>query len=281
MTFRLGSYFHGARHTAQRTLFAAALCLSAAFALSACGGLGKSDETVGWSEEKLYSEAKDYLDNQDWGKSVKYFEILEARYPFGQYAQQAQINIAYANWKDNETAAALAAADRFIQLHPNHPNVDYAYYLKGLINFNDNLGWLGRFTDQDLSERDPAAARNAFDSFKTLVTRFPESKYTPDATARMQYAINSLAQHEVHAADHYYKRGAYLAAANRAQAALRDYDRAPSLEEALIIMIKSYDAMGMPDLRDDAQRVLKTTYPNSYFLANGGRKVTKPWWQFW
>ncbi|MCF6561194.1 outer membrane protein assembly factor BamD, partial [Escherichia coli] len=143
--------------------------------------------TAGWSANKLYSEAKDSLDGGDYAKAVKYYEKLESRYPFGQYAQQAQIETAYANYKDGETAAALAAVDRFIQLHPNHPSVDYAYYLNGLINFNDNLGWLGRFSNQDLSERDPKAARAAYDAFKTLFTRFPNSKYTPDATQRMQY----------------------------------------------------------------------------------------------
>lgn len=247
--------------------------------LSACGLLSEQpDETAGWSANKLYSEAKDALDGGDYPRAVKLYEKLESRYPFGRFAQQAQIDTAYANYKDGETAAALAAVDRFIQLHPNHPSVDYAYYLKGLINFNDNLGWLGRFSGQDLSERDPKAARAAYDAFHTLVTRFPDSKYTPDATARMQYIVNSLAQHEVHAARYYYRRGAYLAAVNRAQQALKEYDGAPANEEALYIMVRSYEALGMKDLRDDTLRVMNMNYPDSDFIKYGERRKDKAWW---
>ncbi|RZT42326.1 Beta-barrel assembly machine subunit BamD [Cupriavidus agavae] len=248
--------------------------------LSACGLLGdQPDETASWSANKLYSEAKDALDGGDYTRAVKLYEKLEGRYPFGRYAQQAQIDTAYANYKDGETAAALAAVDRFIQLHPSHPNIDYAYYLKGLINFNDNLGWLGRFSGQDLSERDPKAARAAYDAFQILITRYPDSKYTPDATQRMQYIVNSLAQHEVHAARYYYRRGAYLAAVNRAQQALKDYDGAPANEEALYIMVRSYDALGMTDLRDDTARVMERNYPNSDFIKYGARRKDKSWWE--
>ncbi|GAB2444362.1 outer membrane protein assembly factor BamD [Cupriavidus yeoncheonensis] len=248
--------------------------------LSACGLLAdQPDETAGWSANKLYSEAKDALDGGDYTRAVKLYEKLEGRYPFGRYAQQAQIDTAYASYKDGETAAALAAVDRFIQLHPSHPNIDYAYYLKGLINFNDNLGWLGRFSGQDLSERDPKAARAAYDAFNTLVTKYPDSKYTPDATARMQYIVNSLAQHEVHAARYYYKRGAYLAAVNRAQQSLKDYDGAPANEEALYIMIRSYDSLGMKDLRDDTARVMERNFPNSDYIKYGERRKDKSWWE--
>jgi outer membrane protein assembly factor BamD len=248
--------------------------------LSACGLLSEQpDETAGWSANKLYSEAKDALDGGDYTRAVKLYEKLEGRYPFGRFAQQAQIDSAYASYKDGETAAALASVDRFIQLHPNHPSVDYAYYLKGLINFNDNLGWLGRFSGQDLSERDPKAARAAYDAFNTLVTRFPDSKYTPDAAARMQYIVNSLALHEVHAARYYYRRGAYLAAVNRAQQALKDYDGAPANEEALYIMIRSYDALGMKDLRDDTARVMEKNFPGSDFIKYGQRRKDKSWWE--
>ncbi|MCA3185322.1 MULTISPECIES: outer membrane protein assembly factor BamD [unclassified Cupriavidus] len=262
-----------------RAKIGAVLLAGGCVMLSACGLLGdQPDETAGWSANKLYSEAKDALDGGDYTRAVKLYEKLEGRYPFGRYAQQAQIDTAYASYKDGETAAALAAVDRFIQLHPSHPNIDYAYYLKGLINFNDNLGWLGRFSGQDLSERDPKAARAAYDAFQTLITRYPESKYTPDATLRMQYIVNALAQHEVHAARYYYRRGAYLAAVNRAQQALKDYDGAPANEEALYIMVRSYDALGMKDLRDDAARVMERNYPNSDFVKYGQRRKDKSWW---
>ncbi|MGO4765607.1 outer membrane protein assembly factor BamD [Cupriavidus sp. 2KB_3] len=263
-----------------RARFGAILLAGGCVMLSACGLLGdQPDETAGWSANKLYSEAKDALDGGDYTRAVKLYEKLEGRYPFGRYAQQAQIDTAFANYKDGETAAALAAVDRFIQLHPSHPNIDYAYYLKGLINFNDNLGWLGRFSGQDLSERDPKAARAAYDAFQILITRYPDSKYAPDATLRMQYIVNALAQHEVHAARYYYRRGAYLAAVNRAQQALKDYDGAPANEEALYIMVRSYDSLGMKDLRDDAARVMERNYPNSDFVKYGARRKDKAWWE--
>jgi outer membrane protein assembly factor BamD len=203
----------------------ASICLiGSAALLSGCAG-DANDETAGWSQNKLYVEAKDAMDGGDNAKCVKYFEKLEARYPFGPYAQQSQINVAYCHWKDGELAQAITAVDRFLQLHPGHPSVDYAYYLKGLITFNDNMGFMGKLTGQDLSERDPRAARDAFEAFKTLTTRFPESKYTPDALDRMRYIVNSLADSDVNTARYYYRRGAYLAAINRAQRAITDYDQ--------------------------------------------------------
>ena len=252
--------------------------------LSGCAG-DVNDETAGWSQNKLYVEAKDAMEGGDNAKCVKYFEKLEARYPFGPYAQQSQINVAYCHWKDGELAQAITAVDRFLQLHPGHPTVDYAYYLKGLITFNDNMGFLGKLTGQDLSERDPRAARDAFEAFKTLTTRFPESKYTPDALDRMRYIVNSLADSDVGTARYYYRRGAYLAAINRAQRAITDYDRAPSTEEALYILHKSYEALNMKDLSNDALRVLKLNFPESQILVTGKRtgadENKASWWQIW
>ena len=241
---------------------------------------GQADETKAWSVSKLYSEAKGQLDSNNLDQAIKYFEILEARYPYGRYAQQAQLEVAYAYYKKEESASVIAACDRFIKLHPNHPNVDYAYYLKGLANFNEDLGIIGKFSGQDLTERDPKAATDAFETFKELTTRFPNSKYAPDATARMKYLVNALASHEVYVARYYYKRGAYIAAANRAQYSLVNYVQAPANEEALLIMVKSYDALGMEDLRADAERVLKTNFPESKYLTGKG-KSEKRWWQLW
>lgn len=251
------------------------------FLLAGCGLLpDQIDETKGWSASRLYAEAKSELNDGNYEKAIKYYEKIEARYPYGRFAQQAQLEVAYAYYKDGEPASAIAAADRFIKLHPNHPNVDYAYYLKGLANFNDDLGWLGTFSGQDLSERDPKAAREAFDAFKELVTRYPNSKYTQDAIQRMNYLVNALASHEVHVARYYYKRGAFVAAANRAQYALKTYPQAPANEEGLVIMVKAYDALGMRDLRDDAERVLLRNFPASKYLKGDGRKDV-PWWQIW
>jgi len=261
---------------------AAIIVLLLGWSLGGCGLFkgGDDDETKGWSAAKLYSEAKSNLNDRNYETAIKYYQKLEARYPYGRFAQQAQIEIAYAHHKDNEPALAIAAADRFIKLHPNHPNVDYVYYLKGLANFNEDLGILGFISDQDLSERDPKAAAEAFDAFKELASRFPESKYTPDAIARMKYLVNALASHEVHVARYYMKRGAHVAAANRAQYALKTYPQSPANGEGLVILVKAYDALGMKDLRDDAERILLKNFPNSVYLKGGpGRRGA--WWAVW
>ncbi|WP_371816872.1 outer membrane protein assembly factor BamD [Polynucleobacter sp. MWH-Braz-FAM2G] len=251
--------------------------------LGGCAGSdGTKDDTDIWSEAKLYSEATDKLNDADFAKCGKYFEKLEARFPFGPYSQQAQINAAYCYWKAQEQTQALVAIDRFIKLHQGSPSLDYAYYLKGLITFNDDLGWLGKFTGQDLSERDPKAAKEAFESFKVVVERFPDSKYAPDALDRMRYIVNSLAEADVIVARFYYQRGAYLAAANRAQLVIRDYDRAPAVEEALYILTKSYEKLGMVELSNDAARVFKLNFPDSEMMVTGQRvKKERRWWQFW
>jgi outer membrane protein assembly factor BamD len=257
------------------------LTIIVALLMAGCGLLPEEkDETAGWNAQKIYSEAKVAMGEGGYDRAIKLFEKLEARYPYGRYAQQAQLDVAYAYYKTQEAASAIAACDRFIKLHPNHPHVDYAYYLKGLVNFNEDLGLLGNLANQDLSERDPKGARESFDTFKELVTRFPESKYAADAQLRMRYLVHSLASHEVHVARYYYRRGAYLAAANRAQAAVKSYPEAPAVEEALFLLMKSYDALGMTDLRDDADRVLRANYPKSIYFA-GGPADRRPWWQFW
>ena len=246
-----------------------------------CGLLPETkDETVGWSANKLYTEAKVAMDERAYDKAIKYFEKLESRYPYGRFAQQAQIDMAYAYWKDNEPASALAATDRFIKLHPNHPNVDYVYYLRGLISFNEDLGLLGNISQQDMTERDPKGARESFDAFRELVTRFPERKYTPDAILRMKYLVNALASLEVHVARYYMKRQAYVAAVNRAQFALKNYPEAPATEEALFIMVKAYDLMGMNDLRDDSERVMRKIFPESIYYTRGLERK-EPWWKLW
>ncbi|NOT18294.1 MAG: outer membrane protein assembly factor BamD [Sulfuriferula sp.] len=238
------------------------------------------DETKNWSAQKIYTEAKDMLNSGSYEKSIKLFETLEARYPYGRYAQQAQLEVAYAYYKDNEPVSAVAACDRFIKLHPNHPNVDYAYYLKGLSNFTEDQSLFARIADQDMTERDPRSASNSFAAFQELSTRFPDSKYTPDAIARMKYLVDALALHEVHVAQYYYKRKAYVAAANRAQYALRTYPQAPANELGIAIMVRSYDALGTNDLRDDALRVLQLNFPKSKYIT-GNFDKTKPWWRFW
>jgi outer membrane protein assembly factor BamD len=263
-----------------RSLAAVAL-LTFALLVSGCASLlDPIDETAGWSANKLFTEAKNAIADGNFEKGIKYYEKLEARYPYGRYAQQAQLEVAYAYYKQQEPASAIAACDRFIRLHPTHPSVDYAYYLKGLVNFNEDLGLLGHVANQDLTERDPKAARESFEAFKELVTRFPDSKYAPDATARMKYLVNALAAHEVHVARYYMKRGAFIAAANRAQFAVKTYPDAPANEEALFIMVKAYDALGLNDLRDDSERVMKKNFPNSEYYKRGLNR-SEPWWKLW
>jgi len=251
--------------------------------LAGCGIFSgkEDDETIGWSAQRLYGEAKDAMSSKEWAKAIKYFEKLEARYPYGRFAQQAQLEVAYCNFKDGERAGAVAAADRFIKLYPNHPNVDYAYYLKGLINFNDLSGFLTFLTTPDMTDRDPKSSREAFEAFKEVATRFPESKYAPDASARMRYLVNALASHEVHVARYYMKRTAYVAAANRAQYAIQHYPQATAVEDAMYILVRAYDALGMTELRDAADRVMQKNFPESVYFKGGKRKSDVPWWRLW
>lgn len=255
--------------------------LLAALLLAGCGTTKEDDRTVGWSPNRLYSEAKSELDAGAYDKAIPLFEKLEGRAAGTSLAQQAQLEKAYAHYKAGEQAQAHATLDRFMKLHPASPAYDYALYLKGITNFNDNLGLFAFISRQDLSERDQKAAKESFESFRELATRFPESRYAPDARARMTYIVNSLAQYEVHVARYYYSRGAYVAAINRAQAALADYRDVPALEEALFILMRSYDALGMAQLRDDTRRVMEKNYPGSDYLTNGGKANSQPWWKFW
>ncbi|WP_082615974.1 outer membrane protein assembly factor BamD [Massilia sp. Root418] len=260
---------------------AATAATFALLGLSGCSLLPeKADETKGWSATKLYSEAKEELAGGHYERAIQLFEKLESSYPFGTYAVQAQMEIAYANYKAQDQAQALAAVERFIKLHPNHANVDYMYYLRGLISFNDQIGFLNFIYEQDPTERDPKATREAFAAFKALVDKFPDSQYTPDAIDRMKYLINAMASYEVHVARYYYRRGAYLAAVNRAMGVISDYRDSPSIEEALFIMIRGYEKMGNVQLHDDALRVFKQNYPNSKFLDEGVKKE-RQWWKLW
>jgi outer membrane protein assembly factor BamD len=259
---------------------AGAGALALAALLSACASKPE-DKTSGWSPSRIQAEAKDELNGGGYAKAIPLLETLEGRAAGTLMAEQAQLDKAYAQFKDGQKAEATATLDRFMRLHPASPAVDYALYMKGVINFNDELGLFSFLSRQDLSERDQRAAKEAFESFSELVTRFPESRYTPDARARMRYTINALAQYEVHVARYYYTRGAYVAAINRAQQSITDYRDAPALEEALYILVQSYDKLGMAELSADARRVLDQNYPDSVYLARGFKGPDKPWWQLW
>ncbi|KAF0203653.1 MAG: hypothetical protein FD173_1737 [Gallionellaceae bacterium] len=230
-----------------------------------------------YSADELYSQAMENMEDHNFEKAVKKFEKLQSRYPYGRYAQQAQMEIAYAYYKQGEPAPALSAIERFLKQYPNNAHIDYMYYLKGLINFDENLsGVLNAVSQQDPSERDPKSVRESFDAFKELVTRFPDSTYTPDARLRMQYLVNTLAGSDVHIASYYLRRGAYVAAANRAKGVLIDYPQAPQTREALKIMIQAYSAMGMNDLRDDAQRILNQNATTNESALAPAKPSAKP-----
>lgn len=253
---------------------------AAAIFLAACDTTPK-DETTRWSPEKLYSEAKQETAAGSYEKAIKLYERLEGRAAGTLLAQQAQIERAYLLWKTGEKAQALSTLERFIKLHPTSPALDYAFYLQGLVNFNDNLGLLGSVASQDLSERDQQASRDAYQSFRQLAEQFPQSTYADDARLRMNYIVNTLAAYEVHVARYYFRRGAYVAAANRAQQTVQEFQQSPSAEEALYIMMQSYDRLGLTQLRDDAARVLKSSFPNSTLHVNGPGNRKARWWQLW
>ncbi|WP_309624425.1 outer membrane protein assembly factor BamD [Methylibium sp.] len=258
----------------------AAATVACSLVLAGCDTTPK-DETSGKATEKLYEEARDEAANGNWERASKLYEKLEGRAAGTALAQQAQIDLAYAYYKTGEKALAIATLERFIRLHPSSPALDYAYYLQGLVNFNERLGLLSSFARQDLSERDQQASRDAYQSFRQLTTQFPDSKYAPDAQLRMNYIVSALAAYEVHVARYYYRRGAYVAAANRAQQSVQEFQRAPAGEEALYIMMLSYDKLALPQLRDDAKRVLTQNFPQSRYLEEGFVERSKPWWQIW
>lgn len=250
--------------------------------LAGCASSKPVDETAGWSPNKLYAEAMDERNSGSYEKAVKLFEKLEGRAAGTALAQQAELEKAYAHYKAGEQAQAVVTLDRFIKLHPASPALDYALYLKGIVNFNDNLGLFSFISQQDLSERDQKSAKVSFESFKELVERFPDSKYTPDARQRMGYIVNALARSEVHVARHYYERGAYVAAVNRAQIAIADYQNVPAVEEALQILVQSYQALGMEQLAQDSRRVLERNFPQNAFLnGRDGSAKSGPWWKLW
>jgi outer membrane protein assembly factor BamD len=254
---------------------APALALALAVALAGCAS--PPDKTIGMSPNAIYAEARQEMESNNWEAASSLLEKLEGRAAGTPLAQQAQIDRAYVQYRSGEPVQAIATLDRFIKLHPTSVGLDYALYLKGVVNFNDDVGLFGNMARVDLSERDQKAAKESFQAFKELVSRFPESRYSEDARARMVYIVNSLSQYEVHVARYYLERGAYVAAINRAQTALSDYRETPSHEEALSILVQAYDKLNMPQLRDDSKRVL----PNSTYLTSHVKSAERPWWKLW
>jgi outer membrane protein assembly factor BamD len=261
------------------------LCFALAAVLAVgCGSTpDKIDPNSTQAVEKLYAEGKDELNSGAYDRAARIFERVEGRAAGTLLAQQASLDLAYAQHRGNERAAAIATLDRFIKLHPSSPALDYAFYLRGVANFNDNLGILSSLSRQDLSERDQQASRDAYQSFRQVVEQFPQSRYATDARQRMDYIVNALAEYELHVSRYYHRRGAFVAAANRAQQVLLEFPQAPATEEALYLMVTSYQQLGLETLRSDAQRVLEKNFPDSRFLREGlaARQRDRPWWQMW
>ena len=242
--------------------------LAAILLLTACASSGDHDDpTSGLAAAEIYKEAKTHLDNGNYESAIQFYEKLESRFPYGRFATRAQLEIAYAYYKFEEFETAILSADRFIKLHPNHPHVDYAYYLRGLAGYNMSESFLGKLFNQDPTERDPKSARRSFQYFAELVKKFPKSKYARDAVQRMTYLRNGLSKYEVHVAQFYYEREAYLAAANRCKYVVDNYQRTPSIADALSLMVKSYRKLELGKLADDALRVLELNHPNHPELA--------------
>lgn len=264
--------------TALRRLRHATVMLCMAVFMAGCGTMQpEKDPTAGWSAERLYRDARESMSAGSWNDARGRLEAIEARYPFGAYAQQALIDQAYVNWKDDEPEQALAAIDRFEQQYPNHPGSDYMLYLKGLITFTPPSAPFSRWTGQDPAERDPKGLRESYEAFNQLLTRYPDSRYAPDARKRLTWLVDTIARNEVYVAEYYYRRGAYVAAANRAQTVITDFQGVPSAEKALYIMYMSYDKLGLEELRDDAKRVFDHNYPNSKYYEQGFDEPQNYW----
>lgn len=245
-----------------RALLLSAL-LASVYLVGGCASLEDVDETADWSADRFYSEAKRALATNNNERAIELFDKLQARYPFGRYAQQAQLELIYTYYRSGTPDQALAAADRFIRTHPRHPFVDYAYYMKGLTNFDRGVGVLERLFPRDPAKTDTRSALQAFNDFSELVQKFPDSSYREDATRRMLFLRNSLARYEVNVARFYLRRQAYVAAANRAKYVLENFSSTPAVADALALMVRAYVELDAPDLAMDSARVLQASYPDS------------------
>ena len=247
--------------------------------LSSCsyleGVFKEADPTRGLSAAQIYGEGKAFLDVEDYPNAIRYFDILEARYPFGIYSTQSMLDLAYASYRSNLKEEAIVNADRFIRLYPNHPNVSYAYYLRALANFDKGQNFLTKIFAQDPSKYDVSKLRRSFDDFSIVVNKFPDSKYTKDSRNRLVYIKNMMAKNELYIAKYYVKRLAHIAAIERVKYLLTNYSGTPSTEEALLILIDSYNYLNMNDLASDIARVLKENYPDYKIENKNGIIIAK------
>lgn len=226
------------------------------------------------SEAELYQTAQRYLRGGNYELAVQSLQLLESRFPFGRYAEQAQLELIYAHYNNYEHEAAIEAANRFVRLHPQHPNVDYAYYMKGLASYTLDQGFLDRFIPSDKTQRDTGHARTSFAEFAQLLARYPDSSYAADAKARMVHLRNLLARHEINIANYYFKRGAYLAATNRGRYVVENFQQTPAVADGLAVMVQGYSLMGLYELADDSLAVLALNYPDHPSLDSNGNFIS-------
>jgi outer membrane protein assembly factor BamD len=227
------------------------------------------------TEEQFYRTANQQLNSSNFTAAVRTYQALESRFPFGQYAAQAQLELIYAHFRSGNLEGSRAAADRFMRLHPDHPNIDYAYYLKGVASFSENTGFMSRFLPTDQSKRDISRARDAFNEFSILLSLYPDSDYAADARARMIYLRNNLATYEIHVANYYLERRAYIAALNRGRYVVENFQGSPVVAEALSIMVECYLRLGLDDLADNSLALLRDNYPNHPTLGSDGQFIVR------
>lgn len=244
------------------------LMIGGLLALVACSNTDQEPEYT--SEADLYEAAQEQMNRSQWETAISNLQALEENFPFGTYAEQAQLELIYAYYRSGDPSMVAATADRFILLHPQHRNVDYAYYMKGLASFTEGNGMFERVLPTDLTQRDPGAARDSLEHFAQLLARYPDSIYASDAKRRMLYLRNLLARYEIHVANYYFKRGAYMAATNRGRYVLENYHRAPAMPDALAVMVQGYHLLDMPELSDQFLAMLRLNYPNHPALNEDG-----------
>jgi outer membrane protein assembly factor BamD len=257
-------------------LFVLVLCL-AGLTLGGCRS-GRDREMRQSNPEKLYEQARQRLNSYDYNAAIKTYESLTARFPFTDQARQARLDLIYAYYRAGESESAIDAAETFIRENPTHPRVDYAWYIRGLVDFERTPNVVERFFRVDLTERPPTTARKAFGAFQTVVEQYPKSEYAHDARLRMIYLRNRLGDYELNVARYYFKRGAYVAAAQRAKNTIEQYDGSPAVREALQIMIQSYDRLGLGELSAQTKQVYTANYTDD--LARTASNA-KPWWKVW
>jgi outer membrane protein assembly factor BamD len=265
------------RFTNTSKLLIAIMIIMTLFTVSGC----KKDKNAvdNRSASEMYDEAKRYLNGKNWSRAINQYQLLSTRYPFGRYTEQAQLELAYAYHKGGRPEAALSTADRFIRTYPSHPNVDYAYYIRGLTNYEQRVGFMERMMPSRVRDRDQTAARESFRDFDELIRRFPDSRYAPDARQRMVFLRNNLSFYELDVARYYMRRKAYVAAANRARYAIETYPGSPEMANALEILYVSYREMGLPELAEDTMKVMVLNYPDHPLVT--GEKKEGFWGRMW